>query len=699
MQKQEAKNRIEQLKKQIQEYNYKYFVLDESLVSEEVRDSLKRELINLEKENPEFVTADSPTQRVGSVLSGRFDKVKHLKKKESLSDVFSIEEIAEWMERLQKILPNEEFEYLCELKIDGLNLAVVYDAEGNLVRAVTRGNGTEGENVTHTIKTINSVPLTLNSKLGTVLEISGEVYMPKKAFEELNQIEGNSFANPRNAAAGSIRQLDPQIAAERNLQMFFYAMFHVDETKAPQTQFELLERLQSLALPVEKHLRLCKKLNDIEKFILEWTEKKNSLPYDIDGIVIKVNDVKQQQKLGSTAKAPRWAVAYKFPAEKSTSQILDIELQVGRTGAVTPVAILTPTFLDGSTVSRATLHNEDEIKKKDIRIGDTVVIHKAGDIIPEVVEVLLDFRLGTEKEFRMPKNCPVCEADLVRPEGEAAWRCSNPDCRAMHEENLIHFVSKGALNIDGCGEKVIKALIEGKLIEDAADLFTLTEGDLLSLPMFKELRTTNLLDAIEESKQVALDKFFFGLGIRFVGSETAEILATKFDFEVSEKEVEIKSKGNQMDLFGEAKSEFKKIKYVSIEEIVQKIQKFTQEDLENIDGIGKKVAQSILDWFQNKKNVLLMEKLDKAGVLPLPPEVTHAQNLVGVVFVITGSFEDYSRDQLKKMIKERGGKVAAAVSKKTDYVLCGENPGSKKEKADGLGVKVIGEGEFFGIIN
>jgi len=696
--KQKTQQRIEKLKKQINNYNYQYFVLDKNPVSEEVRDSLKRELIELETEYPELITSDSPTQRVGNVLSGKFKKEKHLKRKESLSDVFSLEEIAEWMERIQKILPEEEFEFLCELKIDGLNLALIYNERGVFSRAVTRGNGTEGENVTHTVKTIESIPLNLHQMPKNILEASGEVYMSKKTFENLNKKKENSFANPRNAAAGTIRQLDPQVAAERNLGMFFYALYLEDESKSPKTQFDLIQTLKNYGFTVNQKIQLCQNLAEIDAFIRNWGEKKTDLPYEIDGIVIKVNSIQQQKKLGSTAKSPRWAVAYKFPAEKSSSQILDIQLQVGRTGAVTPVAIMKPTFLAGSTVSRATLHNEDEIAKKDIRIGDTVVIHKAGDIIPEVVEVLKEMRTGSEQTFQMPENCPICRTKLIRPKGEAAWRCPNSKCVAIHEESLIHFVSKHGFDIDGLGKKVVKALLDAKLIEDAADIFSLKEGDLLSLPLFKEQRTENLLQAIENSKQVALEKFFFALGIRYLGAETAELIAQKIPFQKSKKELPVQE-SDQMDLFASLKEKKIILEYVSIGDLREKMQNLSQEKLEQIDGIGSKVAFSIQTWFANAENLTLLKKLKTAGVLPLIPTETFKQNLLGKTFVITGSFADYSRDQLKKTVKERGGKALSSVSKKTNYLLCGQNPGSKKAKAQEFGVRIINEKEFFELLD
>lgn len=701
MEKHLAQKRIEKLKQEIQKLNYQYFVLDQSPVSEEVRDSLKRELIILEKKFPDLITPDSPTQRVGSVLSGKFQKAKHLRKKESLSDIFSWEELEEWEKRLQKILPNEKFEYLCELKIDGLNVSLVYDEAGNYLRAVTRGNGEEGENVSHTIKTIEQIPLKIDNFLNILLEVSGEVFISKSAFEILNQKEQNQFANPRNVAAGTVRQLDPHVAAERNLSMFFYALSTENEDNYPDSQIALIQILEKLELPVNQNYALCKELTEVHKFIQHWTLERDNLPFEIDGVVVKVNSIKQQKKLGSTAKSPRWAVAYKFPARESTTQILEIDLQVGRTGAITPVAILTPTFLDGSTVSRATLHNEDEIQKKDIRIGDTVIIRKAGDIIPEVVQVLTNLRDGTEKSFQMPQVCPVCQNKLVRAETEVAWRCVNVGCAAIHAEKLIHFVSKQAFEIDGCGPKVIQALLDGKLIEDAADIFTLQEGDLLSLPLFQELRTEKLLKAIEKSKQISLERFIFALGIRYIGIETAEILAKKIFFNQREINLPLKKEEKQLNLFNEVTSErlSEKVLQITITEFKEVMLEISVEDLEKIDGIGSKVALSLKDWFQQKENLHFLDKLEKAGVLVFPTQGTLHQNLSDLIFVLTGSFENYSRDQLKKMIKDHGGKVASSVTSKTNYLVCGESAGSKLEKAQALQIQVLDINGLFDLLS
>ncbi|MFH1218696.1 MAG: NAD-dependent DNA ligase LigA, partial [Candidatus Peregrinibacteria bacterium] len=459
MDEKQVKERIEKLKDKIKELNYKYFVLDKSEVKESVRDSLKKELISLEEKYPKFITKDSPTQRVGSALSGRFQKVKHNTPKKSLSDVFSEEEIYAWYERIKK-LTSSPIQFVCELKIDGLNITIQYK-KGKFTQALTRGNGIEGENVTHTVRTIESIPMQLNEEID--LEVSGEVFLPLKSFKALK-----TFANPRNAAAGTIRQLDPKVAAKRNLDMIFY---HIDKTSITtiKSQYEALQTLKNLGLKTCDEYKKINNINDVINFCKSWHKKRKTLPYEIDGIVIKVNDFDQQNSMGFTAKAPRYAVAYKFPATQVTTKILDIILQVGRTGAITPVAVMEPALVAGSTVSRATLHNEDEIKKKDIRIGDTVIIQKAGDVIPEVVQAIKDLRTGKEKPFHFPKTCPHCNSPIKRAEGFSAYRCTNKACTAIHTEEIAHFVSKKGFNIDGLGDKVVVQLIENDLIKDPAD--------------------------------------------------------------------------------------------------------------------------------------------------------------------------------------------------------------------------------------
>lgn len=697
----EAIERIEKLKSWLKDWNYKYFVLDQTDIDESVRDQLKKELIELESKHPEYISPDSPTQRVGSALSGRFEKIPHITPKESLSDVFSLEELKDWEEKIQRILPEVSFEYLCELKIDGLNITIVYE-NGRFLRALTRGNGLEGEHVSHTVKTIESIPLTLRPIDGIdyagLIEISGEVYFPKKSFEELNRnLEGEEkFKNARNAAAGTIRQLDPQITASRNLQAFFYSL-DADSLKrfGIETQEETLQFFKKTGIRVDQHFKKFHSVQEIHSFIDIWNKKREQLPYEIDGIVVKVNSRKLQKELGSTAKAPRYAVAYKFPAEKSTSIIEDIVIQVGRTGAMTPVAIMKPTLLAGTTVSRATLHNEDEIQKKDIRIGDTVVIQKAGDIIPEVIEVLKEFRTGKEKKFKMPDTCPACGSKVERVEGEAAYRCVNPDCFAIIKEKIDYFVSKHCFDIDGLGTKVVDVLIDEKLIEDPADIFALKKGDLLNLPLFQEKRADNLLQAIEEAKLCELSRFINALGIRHLGAETSEVLSTYIPLENKSVTIEREISESQLSLFGENEKKKASFRVVLISDFLMRVTDFTLEELENISGIGQKVAESIYSWFHNPKNIQLLHKLESNGVkLLIKGGEEISQSLTGLSFVLTGTMEQLGREEAKKEIKRRGGKVSSTISKKTDFLVVGESPGSKLEQAKKLGVPLLREKEF-----
>lgn len=661
----EAKISIEKLREKIKDLNYKYFVLDQSEVAESVRDSLKRELIDLEDQFPDLITPDSPTQRVGSVLSGKFAKLKHKSPKKSLSDAFSEEEIKEWYARIQKLTP-EKIEFVCELKIDGLNITIQYE-KGHFVRALTRGDGAMGEDVTHSIKTIESIPLKLNED--TDLEISGEVFLSKKSFEELNESQKKSdlplFANPRNAAAGSVRQLDPKIAASRNLDMFFY---HVDKNSLNhiKNQEELLKTFTKLGLKVNPHYQKCHSIDEVIKYCEKWHQDRGKLPYEIDGVVIKVNDFDQQNKMGFTAKAPRYAIAYKFPAHKVSSQILDIIFQVGRTGAITPVAVMRPTLVAGSTVSRATLHNEDEILRKDIRIGDHVIIHKAGDVIPEVVEVLKDLRTGSEKKFKFPEVCPVCSSKVERKEGQSAHYCTNKNCYAVEKEGINHFVSKKGFNIDGLGEKVVNQLLETGLISDPADIFLLKPEDFLTLELFKEKRTINLFTNIQKAKEVPLERFLFALGIRHIGEQSAYDLAK---FAASQQTR-------------------------TILDLIATIQTFSLEEIKNIDGVGEKVGEMIYNWFHDQKHLKYLEKLYKVGIVLDISSLKNNGKLSGKSFVLTGSLETFTRDQAKDLIKRHGGKVHSIVTKDTDFVIAGESPGSKLKKAELLGVKIINEQEF-----
>lgn len=668
MDKKEASSRIEKLKEKIKKLNYQYFVLDKSEVSEAVRDSLKEELKSLEVQYPELITEDSPTQRVGSVLSGKFAKVKHLTQKKSLQDAFSIDEVQDWNEKISRLVNGAPIQYVCELKIDGLNITVHY-VNGKYHQALTRGDGIRGEDVTHTVKTIESIPLELNEPVD--LEVSGEVYISKSDFQKINEDQKRlgleEFANPRNAAAGTVRQLDPAVAASRNLSAFFYELGKNNFTNPPKTQLETLEKFKDLGLTVNKEYHFFGNIEDVINYIEAWHKKREKLEYGIDGIVIKVNRKDQQKKMGFTAKAPRFAIAYKFPAEQATTKVLDIHVQVGRTGILTPVAILSPVRVAGSTISRATLHNEDEMKKKDIRIGDTVIIQKAGDVIPEVVSVLKDLRNGHEQRFDFPKKCPVCDGKVVREKGEAAHRCTNPDCPAQDKERYIHFVE--AFNIDGLGVKIVEQLMEFQLVEDPADIFTLTKEDFFELPLFKEKRAENVVNAINKAKKIPLDRLLFGLGIRHVGSETAVELAHFIESE-------------------------KKHKTLTVPELIQIGTYLTVDKLEEIEGFGEKVARSVCDWFHNEKNQQFLEKLGKVGVELTSELPQKEQKFIGQSFVVTGTLETMSRDDLKKKIREFGGKVSGSVSSKTDYVVAGDKPGSKYSKAKKLGIKIIGEKEF-----
>ena len=705
MTKKEAKERIQKLKEWLKKWNYDYFVLNKSDVSEAARDQIKKELTELEKEFPEFVTSDSPTQRVGSALSGKFAKIKHITPKQSLSDVFDDEEFCDWEERIQKLVPGEKLDYISELKLDGLNLSLIYE-KGKLYKAVTRGNGVFGEDVTHTVRTMKTVPLELlevdSIKLTDypIIEVSGEVFMSKESLKKINSEGSQQFANPRNAAAGTVRQLDPQVAANRNLEMYFYSIKLPDDSviKDPTTHLDSLDLLQKLGLRVNKHFNHHKSLDPILKEMKSWEKKRDKLDYEIDGLVIKVNQIRHQNLMGSTAKSPRWAVAYKFPAEQSTSQILDIEVQVGRTGALTPVATLKPTNIAGSTVSRATLHNADEIERKDVRVGDSVVVQKAGDIIPEVVEVLKDLRTGKEKKYKFPTKCPVCDGGIDRPEGEVVSRCANPNCFAIHQHQLEHFVSRKAFDIDGLGEKVTEQLISEKLIEDAADFFTLKYEDLIQLEFFKDKKAQNLLDSVEKAKIIPLPRFIFALGIRYVGEETADIIANHLQIKTHPIEVKEEQKRDQMVLFAD-EPKVKKVEAADVEDFIEELHKLSLEDLNEIEGIGYKVAEAIYTWFHEEKNVHYLKKFQHVGIkLTVEGQEDRSDKLKGFTFVITGTLPTMSRDKAKELIKQNSGKATASISKKTDYLLAGSEPGSKYEKAEKLGVKIIGEEEFLGMV-
>jgi|CXWL01.1.fsa_nt_gi DNA ligase (NAD+) len=696
MSKADVKKRIEKLRAFLKQWNHDYFIENKTAVSEAARDQMKRELEDLEKQYPELITPDSPTQRIGAPLSGKLQKVRHKVRKQSLQDVFSWEEIEKWQERLQKILPNAKFHYITELKIDGLNISLWYE-QGKYVKALTRGDGEFGEDVTHTVRTIDAIPLELGQPL--TMEVTGEVYMSKKAFEQLNQAEAalgaeEGFVNPRNTAAGTIRQLDPSIAARRNLSAFFYLLNGEERLD----QGVLLETLQKLGFPIESHWRLHDQLETIKTFIDHWAKKRDRLPYHIDGIVVKVNGQDHQERLGSTARAPRWAVAYKFPAEQSTSIVENIVIQVGRTGAITPVAELKPTFLDGSTVSRATLHNEDELKRKDVRVGDTVIIRKAGDIIPEVVQVLKEMRTGREHPFVFPKKCPGCGHQLARVEGEVIQRCPNDDCPAKTREQLYHFVSKKGFDIDALGQKIIDQLIDRSLIVTPADIFHLGYEEIYSLDLFEKKRTENLLAAIERAKLIPLSRFLFSLGIRHIGEQTARDLVPELqkDLKYHRSSKKLQS-GEQGSLFLSEDNDHG-FEYISPEELGKSFIRDPQkaEKINSVEGMGDKVTAAFIDWFEKKEHQNLLHELSEYGVYILKEENINEHDPLfdSKTFVITGSFENFSRDELKAIVLRRGGKVSSAVTSKTSVVMVGNEPGSKLKKAQELQIEVWDEGKI-----
>lgn len=667
MNKQQIKERIEKLKKEINRHRYLYHVLDKVEISDAALDSLKHELGELERKYPEFMTSDSPTQRVGGKALDKFRKISHIAPQWSFNDAFSAEEIRDFDKRVKKLLiKNGESkdvkpDYIAELKIDGLHIVLTYK-NGILKAGATRGDGKVGEDVTQNLKTIDSVPLKLEEKADIIVE--GEVFMEKSVLEKLNkerEKEGEPLlANPRNAAAGAIRQLDPKIARERRLDCFVYDLSWAENFSVPKTQSEELEKLGKLGFKVNKNWKYCEDIERAIKIWEYWIKQKEKEDYWIDGIVIKLNRGDWQKKLGYTGKAPRWAIAFKFPAEQATTVVEDIKAQVGRTGALTPVVHLKPVIVAGSKVSRATLHNMDEIERLDIKIGDTVIIQKAGDVIPEVVNVVMGLRTGKEKKFIMPKKCPYCGAKVFRPKGEAAHYCPNSGCFAVELRKLAHFASKKAFNIEGLGPNKIKQLAEEGLISDFADIFQLEKGDLEALERFGEKSADNLVNAVEKSKNVTLGKFIYALGIRHIGEEMA------------------------LDLAMALKS-------------IEKFKNITKEELEQIEGVGPKVAESAHNYFHDKNNLELISKLFESGVR-IKSEEIKSKKLEGLSFIFTGTLSSISRNRAKEIVRSLGANVHSSVSKNTSYVVAGENPGSKYEKAKESGAKVIDEKGFLDLV-
>lgn len=654
----------EKLRREIRHNEYLYYVLDAPEITDAEYDRMMVRLRELEARYPDSIPADSPTQRVGGRASSQFTEVRHLEPLLSLGNVFSAEELRAFDERVRSGLPaGSKVEYVMEPKIDGLACSLIYE-NGKLVRAATRGDGVVGENVTANVRTIRSIPLTLKVPEGEavpeLLDVRGEVYMPRQAFMRLNEQRAergeSEFANPRNAAAGSLRQLDPQVTGSRSLS--FFAYYLVGEGAQPKHS-ESLALLARYGFKVSENYKVVENIDEAIKYIGDFNELRQGLSYDTDGAVIKVNDVYQQRILGATGKDPRWATAYKYPPEQAETTLEDIDWRVGRTGVLTPTAVLTPVKLSGSVISRATLHNEDFIRAKDIRIGDRVVINKAGEIIPEVLRVVVEKRTGDEKEVEIPSVCPECGWRVERQGEEAAIRCTNPHCPALGREGLIHFVSRDAMNIDGCGPSVINALLDAGLVRDAADLYSLRKEDLLKLERMGEKSADNLLAALTESKKNELDKLLFALGIRHVGAKVARILATEFGS-------------------------------------MEKLQQAQPEKLAQIRDIGDKIAESAVTWLNVPANIDLVERLAAAGLTMTftPPASQDDNPFFGKTLVFTGTMPTLGRAEAKTMAQDVGAKVSGSVSKKTDYVIAGAEAGSKLEKAQQLGVTVIDEAEF-----
>ncbi len=657
----EVQSRISVLKDEIEKHNYLYYVMDQPEISDAEYDRLMQELIRIEQEHPESLTPDSPTQRVGGAPLHVFNSVRHRVPLLSLDNAFGRDDLRAFDERIKRGLELDgEVEYTAELKIDGLTVALSYE-NGLLVQAATRGDGAEGEEVTANVKTIKSVPLRLPNGEGMNLGVRGEVYLKKADFEALNRQREKKgevlFANPRNVAAGSLRQLDPKVTSNRPLDAFFYDMLYL-EGRQIKTQWDGFELLKSYNFKTNPHAKICKGIEEVFEFCDYWTEHREELPYEIDGVVVKVNLLLYQNELGFTAKAPRSKIAYKFPAQQVKTKVLDIIVNVGRTGAVTPTAILEPVRVAGSTVSRATLHNEDNISEKDIRIGDQVIIQKAGDVIPEVVSSLPTERTGEEVIFKLPENCPECGSAIYREPGEAVARCIGATCPAQLREGIIHFVSRDAMNIEGLGEAIVIQLIEAGLIHDVADLYRLQFEDLIKLERFGAKSVTNLLEAIEQSKSNNLGRLLFALGIRHVGAGAARELAERFG---------------------------------SIDKLIDT----TYEYLTAIPTIGPKIAASIVKYFSEPHNRDLVRKLIEYGVNTSEQIlVGFPQTLAGKSIVVTGTLASFSRTEIEETIRNHGGKATSSVSKNTNYVLAGSDPGSKLQKAQEIGVRIINEEEF-----
>ena len=692
---------IAELREQIRYHEHKYYVENEPEISDFEFDKLLERLKALEAQHPELVTPDSPTQRVYDGTQEGFEQVSHKAAMLSLDNSYDFAELAEFDERVGRALgvPTDDIEYVAELKIDGVGIALLYE-DGVLARGATRGNGRVGDDITHSVRTIMSVPLKLRGGPGQIpplLEVRGEAFIGLKEFERINREREEAgldvFANPRNSTAGTLRQLNVIEVARRRLDVFIYMLGHVDGL-AVETHSHSLDLMQSWGLKVNMTSRRCRGLSEVRAYCDEWQQKRHRLDYTTDGVVVKVNRLDYQERLGQTSKHPRWAIAFKFPAEQATTEVLSIDVQVGRTGAVTPVATFAPVQLTGTTVKRASLHNADEIGRKDIRVGDTVVLEKAGEIIPQVVSVIKSERTGDKRPYRMPENCPVCGSRLVRPEGEVVIRCVNSSCPAVLKESIRHFASRAGLDIDGLGPALIEMLVDRGMVKNFAELFRLKKEEAVSLPRMAEKSADNLLAAIERSKKVPFNRFIYALGIRHVGAFAARALATNFssvkDLIVAAQERGIPPQTELGVLVEDDKLAPKRRGPVEP----------SGETLEAIDGIGEIVASSVAQYFCLPSNVHVIEDLLDAGVEIIYPERKYASGeaLLGKRFVLTGTLESMRRDEAKAKIESSGGRVTSSVTKQTDYVIVGASPGSKLDKARRLGVHVLTEAELLELI-
>jgi DNA ligase (NAD+) len=660
---------INYLKSVIREHDHRYYVLDDPQISDHEYDSLLRELKKLEDSHPELITSDSPTQRVGGSPISEFNQIQHSKPMLSLGNAFGIDELEAFNKRINDTLDVNDVEFNAELKFDGLAVTILYE-NGIMKYAATRGDGSVGEDVTHNIKTIKTIPLKLHGENHPrTFEVRGEVLMDKDDFKELNEyqisLDQKTFANPRNAAAGSLRQLDPKITAKRKLKFYAYSLGQVDQDLRLTNHTDILEYIHNAGIPISSYSERVVGINQMQHFYEDILKKRNNLPFDIDGIVYKVNSIKNQENLGYVSKAPRWAIAYKFPAEEAETVVNDINVQVGRTGVITPVARLQPVFVSGVTVTNATLHNEDEMLRKDIRIGDSVIVRRAGDVVPEVVRVIKEKRPSTAKVFKMPQYCPICNSQVIRIDGEAAQRCTGQlKCEAQAKQAISHYVSRKAMNIEGLGAKIIDHFFEKGMIKKIPDIYQLDYEEIQKMEGFGEKSAENLRDAIELSKNTTLAKFIYALGIRNVGEATSKDIVKKLG-------------------------------------ALENVMKASIDDFLEINDVGPVVAQSLHQFFQEDENKVIINNIIEFGVKwdDQAQNVTNNQKLNQQTFVVTGTLENFSRDEIKELIENNGGKVSGSVSKKTSYVIIGDNPGSKADKAAELGVKIINEKQLMELLN